>query len=312
MPSNTRSASAKNKGPANKNASASPAPSEGDLSDCEHCDCDGSGSCYHSHTHIGLRDGLMVPVPAIHWDELRVVLGADTGLSDKSKTLIGLLISHTESLSRTVEHLSTQLAKNEQYSRRNTVVVANVSVTEGENNETLKENVCKLLSEKSGSTVKPTNIQAIHRNAKPKSDGGSNNGSGNSSTNSANSPPTVTVRFYDFNLKDKVLRNGKNPPVNTRKPRVVQSLTPHFKKLKGAISKFCKDRSEPIKFIHYTSSTKGLCVKFSGSGKGNSKDENDGKMISGIFCLRDFLIKHLGKNYDRSHIDQLVSNLSTT
>lgn len=185
-------------------------------------------------------------------------------------------------MSSTAQHESfIRTAKTEQYSRRNTCVVVGLKVDSSESNNThskLADNVCKTLSTVSGTSVKPTDLSAVHRNGNGKSQPGVRN------TRSAKTPPSVTVCFYNSNLKDKIMQNFSNFDSSANKPRDVrlyQSLTKFYSDLKNQISGEVESRlgKNKVRWIHWRSQSAGLVVKL--------KDSNQ-TVIKSIFCIDDF------------------------
>ncbi len=85
--------------------------------------------------------------------------------------------------------------KKEQYSRRNTTTLVGLPVDSSETDKSqgkLVENVVKKLGSVSGINVKPSDLSAVHRNAKPKA---------TTARNTRQSlPPSVTVCFYNSNI----------------------------------------------------------------------------------------------------------------
>ena len=76
-------------------------------------------------------------------------------------------------------------------------------------------------------------------------------------------PPSVTVRFYNTNKKDRVLNKYKNHTNGKAKPvRVVQSLNHHYQTLKTNISNLYRENDTKISWIHFRSASSGLCIKF--------------------------------------------------
>ena len=94
------------------------------------------------------------------------------------------LIIISEQKSR-LDSLENECAKSDQYSRRSTVVLSGLTSQKTESPDSLKSSVCNVLSDTSGVTVKQRDLQACHRNGKP---------------SDPSKPPSVTVRFFDFNL----------------------------------------------------------------------------------------------------------------
>ena len=175
-----------------------------------------------------------------------------------------------EEQSKRIADLERECAKTDQYSRRSTIVMSGLKLDENETSADLKRTVCDTLSS-SGVNVDPSQLQACHRNAANQSE--------------PSKPPSVTVRFYDFNLKDKISNDYQNyDRANNRRREVTisQSLNYHFRSLKKAINDHIG--SGNIRYIHYRSSSAGLVVQL-------KKD----RVISGdimfrkIFCLDDFL-----------------------
>ena len=169
-----------------------------------------------------------------------------------------------------ITELETECAKSDQYSRRSTIVVSGLKHDKNEKPDDLKRSVCNSLSS-SGVNVDPAQLQACHRNQSNRSD--------------PSKPPSITVRFYDFNLKDKIVNDYHNYDRATKRRRdvtVSQSLNYHFRSLKKAINEYIG--SDSIRYIHYRSSSAGLVVQL--------KKE---RVISGevmfrkIFCLDDFV-----------------------
>ena len=175
-----------------------------------------------------------------------------------------------EEQSKRISDLERECAKSDQYSRRSTIVMSGLKLDQNEKSDDLKRSVCKALSS-SGVSVDPSQLQACHRNGPNKSD--------------SSKPPSVTVRFYDFNLKDKIANDYNNydkAKNQRREVTISQSLNYHFRSLKKAINDYVG--SNNIRYIHYRSSSAGLVVQL-------KKD----RVISGdimfrkIFCLDDLV-----------------------
>ena len=187
-------------------------------------------------------------------------------------------------ISSTAQHESfIRTAKTEQYSRRNTCVVVGLKVDASESSNThskLADNVCKTLSSVSGTTVKPTDLSAVHRNGSGKS----RSQPGARNTRSNTTPPSITVCFYNSNLKDKIMQNYSNFDSSANKPRDVrlyQSLTKYYSDLKTKISGEVESKlgKNKVRWIHWRSQSAGLVVKL--------KDSNQ-TVIKSIFCIDDF------------------------
>ena len=170
--------------------------------------------------------------------------------------------------------LEVECAKTDQYSRRSTIVVSGLAVSNGETSESLSNAVCKAISSQSV-TVTPRDLQACHRNG----------------TSKDNKPPSVTVRLYDYGLKDRVLRGYSNFDKATKSRRrvtVTQSLNPYFRDLKAKINE--KVGTENIRYIHYRSPTAGLVVRFK-----NDQVIQGETVVKGIFCMDSFSSQIDGK-----------------
>ena len=101
---------------------------------------------------------------------------------------------------------------------------------------------------------------------------------------------SITVRFSNLTKKDKVLRGYKNFHPN-RKPkqvRVYQSMTPYYKLLKNNITDYFKRLQVKVKWVHWRSSTAGMCVKL-----------DNGKLLSKLFCFADVEAAYLPSNGTR-------------
>ena len=97
-------------------------------------------------------------------------------------------------------------------------------------------------------------------------------------------PQSVTVRFRNSNLKDRVIRGYKNFDTANNRPkkiRVFQSTTPYYSNLKKDISNFFRDddtNKRDIRWIHWRSPSCGIAVKC-----------KDGSYFQGIHCMNDLL-----------------------
>ena len=194
------------------------------------------------------------------------------------KNIIGLIHKHVQilanscsELSNTVDSTEIDIAKTDQYSRRNTLVVSGLEYKK--ETETYN-NLCSTVAEElttSGIKVTSTDFSACHRN-------GNKIKTITKKGKQVKVPPTVTVKFYNSNKKDNVMNNYKN--YHNRKPksiRVVQSLNNYYQNLKSNICNFCRDRNAKIVWLHWRSASSGLCVKF-----------DDGTYISKIHSMANF------------------------
>ena len=146
-----------------------------------------------------MLDSITTSDPAI--TTLKTVLTILTAQMIEFKTeAVGSSINQHSNMVRTV--------KTEQYSRRNTTILVGLPVDSSESDTSqgkLIDNVVKKLTTVSGVNVKSSDLSAVHRNAKPKA---------SSSTSRPNTrqtpPPSITVCFYNSNLKDNVLMKYSN------------------------------------------------------------------------------------------------------
>lgn len=167
-------------------------------------------------------------------------------------TLLCIRVSDQESTineqRRKIAQLETENAKTDQYNRRSTIIVSGLPRESHEKPESLKRNICATLS-RSGVSVSPDDLQACHRNAQDNSD--------------SNKPPSVTVRFFNYDRKDSVVNGYHNYDKEKKCKRevtVTQSLNYHFRTLKKAINAHVG--SANIRYIHYRSASSGLVVQF--------------------------------------------------
>ena len=92
---------------------------------------------------------------------------------------------------------------------------------------------------------------------------------------------SITVKLYNLNKKDDILRNYKNfdrAQDKKRKVRVYQSLSPYYKEIKDLINEYCSTRHMAIAWAHWRSASCGLAIKL--------KDSN--RVITKVHCLDDF------------------------
>ena len=179
------------------------------------------------------------------------------------KSVVGMLGKHVQilanncsAMSSSVDNVEVDLAKSDQYSRRNTLVVTGLQYKkETETYDTLSSTVADELTT-SGIRVSSNDFSACHRNNK------------NTKTvmikgKQVKIPPSVTVRFYNANKKDHVLNNYKNYVNCKDKPvRVVQSLNHHYQTLKTNIINLCREKDVKVSWIYWRSASSGLCIKF--------------------------------------------------
>ena len=185
-----------------------------------------------------------------------------TKISDQDKVI------HEQSVR--ISQLERECAKSDQYSRRSTIVVSGLKHASNEKPDELKRSVCDTLTN-SGVNVDPSQLQACHRNAPNQSD--------------KTKPPSVTVRFYDYNLKDKIVSDYSNYDKVKKQRREVtisQSLNYHFRSLKKAINDHIG--SVNIRYIHFRSSSSGIVVQLK-----RERVASGEVMFRKIFCLEDFV-----------------------
>ena len=199
------------------------------------------------------------------------------------KSTMQVLIKHMEVLSTncsvvssSVDTVETVIARTDQYARRNTVMVTGIDYKkETETFNQLSETVATELS-KSGVAVSTADFAACHRNGNR-----IRNITRNGKT--VKTPPSVTVRFYNCHKKDNVLNSYKNHENGKhKKVKVVQSLDTYYQNLKTNVSNFCRDNDMKVKWIHWRSSSAGLCIKL-----------DDDSFYSKVHCMTDFTKQYL-------------------
>ena len=218
-------------------------------------------------------------------DVLTMVESLKTKSSFEStiKNTIQVLIKHMRVLStncsvvsNTVDTVDTDIAKKDQYARRNTVMVTGIDYKrETETINELTETVATELS-KSGVAVSASDFAACHQNGK-KIKNITRNGK------TVKTPPSVTVRFYNCHKKDSVLSSYKNHENGKhKKVKVVQSFNTYYQNLKTNVSNFCRDKEMNVKWIQWRSSSAGLCIEL-----------GDDSFYSRIHCMTDFTKQYL-------------------
>ena len=192
--------------------------------------------------------------------------------------IVGILSKHVQllanscsAMSSTVDTIEVDTAKTDQYSRRNNLVLTGIEYKK--ETETY-ENLCNTVAEElstSGVKVNNNDFSACHRN-------GNKVKVITQKGKRVKVPPSVTVRFYNSNKKDLVLRSYKNYNDGKPKPiKVIQSLNNYYQTLKSNISNFCREKDVKILWMHWLSSSAGLCFKF-----------DDGTIMSRIHSMADF------------------------
>ena len=188
---------------------------------------------------------------------------------------VKFLTNRNNNVSDNIDKVESDIARCDQYSRRNTVVVTGLDFKSNESHDELTENVASEIS-KCGIHVAKHDFSACHRNSnRPISVTNDKTGK------TTNIPPSVTVRFYDSYKKDTILHKYRNYEHNKpKKVRVYQSLNNYYTNLKKKITSFCLDNEIEIRWIHWRSQSSGFCVKVS--------DKDESRVISKIFSMGDF------------------------
>ena len=157
-----------------------------------------------------------------------------------------------------VDTVESNLAKTDQYSRRSTVLVTGLDYhKESETYQNLSENVASKLS-KSGVKLSNSDFAACHRNRNKIK-------TVKRSGQEIKTPPSITVKFVDANKKDCVLKGYKNfEGGKPKKVKFVQSLNNYYQDLKYNISNLCRENGDKVLWIHWRSSSPGLCIKLEG------------------------------------------------
>lgn len=198
-----------------------------------------------------------------------------------------------------VSELTLNVAKTEQYTRRDTVTVVGLLKPEGtESQDVLCSKVANVLSQ-SGETVVVDDLSAVHRNSRD-----------NKVIRGKTVPPSITVRFCRINKKDNVLRGYRNFDVAQNKPRDVklyQSLTPHYSDLRKSMYEFLNSKPTDNKsfgcimnvdlkpkWVTYQSPTSGFAVKLS-----------SGEYFNGIHSWDDFA-KHILNKFPNCRVTENV------
>ena len=189
-------------------------------------------------------------------DDLKV--SSSSPFQANMKNLVALLCSQMIDMKEEIAELRSSLVesrensnnaiisaeKANQYSRRNTIVVAGVDLEENETQSKLEAKIAGLLTN-SDTTVKTSELSHCHRNNVKNKVIKDNNG------NEKIIPPTITVVFQKSSKKDTVLKNYSNYDSSTRKKKkvtVYQSLSPYsnINKLRQDISKYIYDNQNTL------------------------------------------------------------------
>ena len=206
-------------------------------------------------------------------------------LRDEQARLRDEVIVRNRNVRESVNDLTLNVVKTEQYSRRDTITVVGLPKPAGTEAESdLCNKVADVLSA-CGETVTADDLSVAHRNSKH-----SKVVRGNITI-----PPSVTVRFAKISKKDSVLRGYRNYDQCLKKPRevrVYQSLTSHYSSVRNSIVEFFKSGPDcenygdvfnhglKLKWATYQSPTSGFAVKL---------DSAVGEYMNGIHLFQDFL-----------------------
>ena len=188
---------------------------------------------------------------------------------------VKFLTNRNYNVSDNIDKVESDIARCDQYSRRNTVVVTGLDFKSNESHDELTENVASEIS-KCGVHIAKHEFSACHRNSnRPKSVTNDKTGK------TIDIPPSVTVRFYDSYKKDTILHKYRNYEHNKlKKVRVYQFLNNYYTNLKKKITSFCLENEIEIRWIHWRFQSSGFCVKLS--------DKDESRVISKIFSMGDF------------------------
>ena len=184
---------------------------------------------------------------------------------------VEVLSTNCSAMSTCVDTVEANLAKTDQYSRRSTVLVTGMDYKkESETYDSLSTNVASELS-KSGVKVSNSDFAACHRNGKKIK-------TVKRSGREVVTPTSITVKFVNANKKDSVLKGYKNfEGGKPKKVKVVQSLNNYYQELKYNISNLCRENGVKVLWIHWRSSSSGLCIKL-----------EDDRYFAKVHSMRDF------------------------
>ena len=184
---------------------------------------------------------------------------------------VEVLSTNCSTMSACVDTVESNLAKMDQYSRRSTVLVTGLDYhKESETYQYLSENVASELS-KSGVKVSNSDFAACHRN-------GNKIKTVKRSGREIKTPPSITVKFVNANKKDCVLKGYKN--FEGGKPKELKVCSPsiiNYQELKYNISNLCRENGDKVLWIHWRSSSSGLCIKL-----------EDGRYFAKVHSMKDF------------------------
>ena len=172
---------------------------------------------------------------------------------DKHTEQIEALQNKNEGLTQEVAVLKEKMMIQDQYSRKDILIVTGLDYTEDESNEELAQTVTKILNTITGNALHltPRDFIAIHRN-------------GRSFKNDR--PPTVTVKFIRFTDKDCVFskRAQNNCKRMFPKIRMHHGLCPGYIKIRNELSQI-----NDVKFVKYAGANRyfTVCVTNNNSGE---------------------------------------------
>ena len=200
-------------------------------------------------------------------------------ITDLQTEHVDPLKAQLKDIDDTQADLQINQGKIEQYQRRDTLIVSGLEMQENETAEQVKTSVVKILKQ-SGVQVSQGDLSAVHRNAKEhkvikKGD------------RVIKVPPSITVKLYNLNKKDDILRNYKNfdrAQSKKRKVRVFQSLSPYYKEVKDLVNEYCSTNGLAIACVHWRSASCGLVIKL--------KDSN--RVLCGSWFLSSLSFNEIG------------------
>ena len=112
----------------------------------------------------------------------------------ENDAIIATLQNELKNASMKVEDLEKKMGRQEQYSRRNCILVHGLKE---ENNESTDDRAVKLFREELNEDVLLVNLDRTHRIGKKKRD-------------SSSKPRPVIVKFSRYNIREKVFKSKKN------------------------------------------------------------------------------------------------------
>ena len=179
---------------------------------------------------------------------------------DQHTEQIDTLHTKNEKLTQEVAVLKEKMMLQDQYSRKDILIVTGLEYSEEESNEELAQMVTKLLNTITGNTLQLTtrDFIAIHRN-------------GRSYKNSR--PPTITVKFIRFTDKDCVLSKRAQSNCKRMYPtiRMHHGLCPGYVEIRNKLSEV-----SGVKFARYAGANRffTVCATVNGEDKFYNRIQN--------------------------------------